>query len=271
MKNILITIILIFSLLNVSYALEIWTFWNKEESQHLLSNKWGGIIKIKIDKAIYKIVHSKKTIIYKYKLLTKIRSRLVTILNTKFKNSWRDNLKWKQLFIYDALMYLNVSIVHELVTINIKANTSIIFDGSSMLPNIEDLTKLNYTLNLSKIKRNDIVIFYVSDFDFVLVKRVIAVWWDTLKIVNWKVFLKKDWDTLYSELSEKFLNNESNWNTKTVEKMEKIYKIPKNKFFMMWDNRQHSSDSRTCFSYSCSATSRGNFIDKKDILGIIIQ
>ncbi|USN59306.1 MAG: hypothetical protein H6767_04500 [Candidatus Peribacteria bacterium] len=35
----------------------------------------------------------------------------------------------------------------------------------------------------------------------------------------------------------------------------------------MGDNRNHSTDSRNCFSYTCSASGRDNFIQKSDIVG----
>jgi len=33
----------------------------------------------------------------------------------------------------------------------------------------------------------------------------------------------------------------------------------------MWDNRNHSNDSRTCFASSCNSTPRDAYITKNDI------
>ncbi len=35
----------------------------------------------------------------------------------------------------------------------------------------------------------------------------------------------------------------------------------------MWDNRNNSSDSRTCFTISCDSDKQDNFIEKKEIIG----
>ena len=130
-------------------------------------------------------------------------------------------------------------------------------------------------LNIPKVKdsdinRGDVIVFKpgVSKTKEYFLKRIIGLSWDTIKIKDWDVFLKKLWETEYIKLDEKYLNSENKWNTKIGNlKTESIFKVPENNFFVMWDNRNHSSDSRTCFSFSCVWTSRDSFITPDEITG----
>jgi hypothetical protein len=70
----------------------------------------------------------------------------------------------------------------------------------------------------------------------------------------------------FIKLTEDFLNKENNWNTMIgfSNKAKKEFIIPEWKYFVMWDNRKHSWDSRICFS-SCS-WDYTPFVDKKYII-----
>ena len=103
------------------------------------------------------------------------------------------------------------------------------------------------------------------------IKRVIWMPWDSVKIEKGNVFLKKVWETKFKKLDEKYLNKENNGNTKVDQsKKVNIYTVPKWKYFVMWDNRNHSSDSRSCFTYSCSSASRDSYISKKNVIGKVL-
>lgn len=123
-----------------------------------------------------------------------------------------------------------------------------------------------------EVKRWDVIVFkpWVDKTKEFFIKRVIWLPWDTLKISNWKVYLKKEWDTDFMELDENdYLSDANNWKTyvKGVKKeSSKIYKIPENSYFVMWDNRNWSSDSRSCFSYSCNFSPKSNFVPKDEII-----
>ncbi len=115
--------------------------------------------------------------------------------------------------------------------------------------------------------RWDVIVFkpHVSRDKEYFIKRIIGLPWDIVKIDNWKVYLFSDeaWD--FEELHEWYLSD-SNKDSTFVRwaTWEVVYHVPENSFFVMWDNRNASTDSRTCFS-SCAIEGKTNFITKWDI------
>jgi signal peptidase I len=120
----------------------------------------------------------------------------------------------------------------------------VVVEGTSMLPNLHEgerliVNKLIYykfeSFSWGHIERGDIVVFwYPNDPDKSYVKRVIGLPGDNIEIKNGKVFVNGQ------EMQENYLDpiyNQSGSNvTKTVEKHH---------YFVMGDNRDNSSDSRT--------------------------
>ncbi len=125
------------------------------------------------------------------------------------------------------------------------------------------------SIKSQSVKRGDVVVFkpWVSKTKEYFIKRVVWMPWDEIKIEEGQVYLKKWWKGEFKLLDEQYLNKDNYWNTQVDGgKKSNIYSVPKDKYFVMWDNRGHSSDSRTCFSYSCNATSRDNFIWKEYVV-----
>lgn len=116
---------------------------------------------------------------------------------------------------------------------------------------------------IRKIHRWDIVAISIDKNKYI--KRIIAIPWDSLKIENWEVFLKKSWETTFVQLDEQYLNTENKWATFIWYnwKEGKIYELWQNDYFLMGDNRNHSTDSRECF-WNCM--SRNEFLQKEDIV-----
>lgn len=114
--------------------------------------------------------------------------------------------------------------------------------------------------------RWDVIVFkpYVNDDKKYFLKRIIWVPWDTIKIEDWKIYIKEMWKDSYKQLDEKYLNDENNWYTFVwVSKDTKIYSLSNDQFFVLGDNRNHSTDSRECFS---NCVWRSEFISKNDMV-----
>lgn len=98
-------------------------------------------------------------------------------------------------------------------------------------------------------------------------KRIIWVWWDEIKISWGYIYLKKKWESDFSKLDEKYLSKYNYWATYVWlnKETETIYEVPDWHYFLLWDNRNASSDSRTCF-LSCSSQNWKYYIPEKDVI-----
>ncbi|MDD2907990.1 MAG: signal peptidase I [Candidatus Gracilibacteria bacterium] len=117
--------------------------------------------------------------------------------------------------------------------------------------------------------RGDVIVFkpYVNDAKKYFLKRIIGVPGDTIKIEDGKVFIKNKDTPDFVQLDEKYLNEENNGNTFVgVSKSSQQYLLDKDQYFVMGDNRNHSTDSRECFS---NCIGRTEFISKNDMIGKI--
>jgi len=129
------------------------------------------------------------------------------------------------------------------------------------------IDRLSY--RVSKVERGDVIVFkpHVSEDKKYFLKRVIGLPWDNLKIEDGNVYLKKQWETDFIELDEEYLNENNKWYTVVWwSKTTHNYSLWEDQYFVMWDNRNHSTDSRECFS-SCAFEWQDNFIKKSDITG----
>lgn len=123
-------------------------------------------------------------------------------------------------------------------------------------------------LTFSEPKRWDVVVFNTHiDGKEYFIKRVIWLPGETLKIQSGSVFVKAVWSEDFIELDETYLSD-TNYKSTYVrwDDWENIYEVPEWGYFVLWDNRNASTDSRACFS-SCEFSDKSNYIKKKDITG----
>jgi signal peptidase I len=120
-----------------------------------------------------------------------------------------------------------------------------IVDGSSMLPNFENneyllVEKISY--HFKEPSRGDVIVFHPpGQADENYIKRVIGLPNETVEIKDNKIYIFNSDHPSGVEISEPFIP--SDFQTLTEQKDTK-YKVGPDEFFVLGDNREHSSDSR---------------------------
>lgn len=121
-----------------------------------------------------------------------------------------------------------------------------IVEGSSMLPNYVDQEYLlaeKLSFSLSSPKRGDVIIFkYPNNPSVNYIKRVIGLPGETVEIYNNKVTIINKEHPDGVVLNESYLP--SNTQTLTSDNKKFSINVSENSYFVMGDNREHSSDSR---------------------------
>jgi len=191
-----------------------------------------------------------------------------TEVNTENKNEETKNFSWEVVDFFKDLVIilLIVFIIRTFLVMPFQIN------GSSMMESYYDrefiiVDRLSYII--STPERWDVVVFkpHVSKDKEFFLKRIVGIPGDHLKIEDGEVYLKKNGEWDYVQLNEEYLADYNKWFTfiwrnKNWEKVE--YIVPTGKYFVMWDNRNNSTDSRECFS-RCSSEWASNFAFKSDL------
>jgi len=215
--------------------------------------------------------------IYKFNLSKKQLIKLTIIviffpLSIFFLKGFYDFLKNKEkinwllwfLKVFWTIIVLSIILMMFFTSIRDYVAQPFQIYGQSMAPTIYDKEFLLST-KIWWYSRGDIIIHKFNDR--YIIQRIIGVPWDFISIKNWYVYIKKSLGSNYVKLDEKYLRNENLWNTTVWWLMkEHNYIITDENYFVMWDNRSHSSDSRTCFSYTCNDKEESkNYVYEKDI------
>ncbi len=176
--------------------------------------------------------------------------------------------KWGSSEIIDFLKDLVIIVI---IVVVIRSFVAMPFQisGQSMYSSYYDrefiiVDRLSYLV--WEPDRGDVIVFkpYVSEQKKYFLKRIIWVPGDTVKIDDGNVFIKTDWKEEFVQLEEDYLNEENNWYTFVwSSKSSHQYQLWNDQYFVIGDNRNHSTDSRECFS---NCIWRSEYISKSDMV-----
>jgi signal peptidase I len=156
-------------------------------------------------------------------------------------------------------LFINQLFIKEYIAKPFQSN------GQSMYSAIYDKQFILITRVWLNNQRWDIIVYkpWVSEVKQYFLWRIIGLPGETIKIENWLVSKKIDWN--FKPLEESYLDSQSDKYTFVKNDREAvIYNIPEDRYFVLWDNRNHSTDSRSCFS-SCSIEESSHFISQSNI------
>lgn len=125
-----------------------------------------------------------------------------------------------------------------------------VVDGDSMLPtfiNNEYLIAEKISYDFKPPSRGDVVIFrYPKNPGIIYIKRVIGLPGETVEMKDGKVYIVESTDSQPEELSESYVPATTKTYVYSESEKNQEYKVAlkDNEYFVMGDNREHSSDSR---------------------------
>lgn len=145
-------------------------------------------------------------------------------------------------------------------------------DGDSMFPYLrpESISIIDrISPRIHTLQRGEIVVYRDSKND-IRIKRIIGLPWELLQISEWKVSLLKN--NIQTPLEEPYL--EEHMRTcvpgACTDLGIHLYVIPEGHYFVLWDNRTSSRDSRWCTDVSDCSNAQPHYISRDEIIGRVI-
>lgn len=121
-------------------------------------------------------------------------------------------------------------------------------------------------------KRGDVVILrpHASNGKEYYIKRIVGIPGDTIEFKDGEVYLKKKDATEAVKLEETYLSSFNKGRTFLPNDVRTTkFEVPEGQYFAMGDNRNNSSDSRSCFR-SCLTGDVGHYLKRSDVVGKVL-
>ncbi|CAB1249257.1 signal peptidase I [Clostridium sp. WLY-B-L2] len=141
-----------------------------------------------------------------------------------------------KLVISSIVVLLLVVAVSSVLSRNVSGKVNVEVVGDSMQPTLYSGEKLTADKNITQINRGDIIIFKSVDDNKVLIKRVVGLPGEKIRIQNEKIFINN------KELAEPYLKEKMNSAMDKYLPVDML--IPIEVYYVMGDNRNNSNDSR---------------------------
>jgi signal peptidase I len=123
-------------------------------------------------------------------------------------------------------------------------------------------------ISINEPQRGDVMVFrYPEDPSLDYIKRVIGLPGDTLQFKDGEVYVTPAGTDKPAKLSEGYLSAFNKGRTFLPNDVrENSFTVPADEYFVMGDNRNNSSDSRSCFR-TCMGGDLGHFLKRSDVIG----
>lgn len=210
------------------------------------------------NKTLQEFIAFLRDLVIIFLIVITVRLFIVTpfkINGSSMETSYHD----KEYIIVDKFSYLNLPVVFKEAPLQANAIEKLFYSIFSILP-----------LHVWDPERGDVVVItpHVDRQKEYYIKRVIGVPGDTIRFEDGEVLIKKSGAEKFVKISEKYLSSANAWQTRLPENVKwNEFFIQDWYYWVMWDNRNNSADSRSCFKICLNEdATTAHFIKRKDIV-----
>lgn len=153
--------------------------------------------------------------------------------------------------IFDVIAFL-VLVVGIVFSIRFFIINPYSVSGESMSPTLSNKDFImvdKISPHISTYERNDVIVFVPEYWTLPFIKRIVWLPWEHISIKDGEVFICEDKETNCVIYEQEYLQDTY---TSTTQCWLSEFDIPEDGwYFVLWDNRNNSTDSRCCFWYGC--------------------